>query len=215
MTDEELKSLVASLAVAQQETDRLLKEQSRKTDEQFRKTDEQIKETNLQLQETKEIVKETSRQIQELKKQIGGLSNKFGGFAEGMALPSMTKLLWEKFQMEVVSPRHRVRKNGEEIELDVLAYANTTVNAVYVVEVKSLLDERAIKQMLSILKRFPYFFPEHHDKELYGILAIVDSKKDIPKQALDEGLYVASIHDDLFELTVPDDFTPKSFSVSN
>ena len=70
MTDEELKELVASLAVAQRETDRQLKE----TDRQLRK------------------------QLKELGKQIGGLGEKFGGFTEGMVLPFMTKILTENFR---------------------------------------------------------------------------------------------------------------------
>lgn len=173
MTDEELKDLVASLAVAQKETD---------------------------------------RQIRELKQQIGGLGNKFGGFAEGMAFPSMKKVLWETFKMEHVSTRVRTRQGADEIELDVLAYANTTVNEVYIVEVKSALDDRAINQILSTLKRFPKFFPEHNDKALYGILAIVDSHPHTIQRALEEGLYLAEIHDDLFEITSPKGFVPKSFS---
>ena len=67
MTDAELKELVASLAVAQRETDWQLKE----TDRQLRK------------------------QLKELGKQIGGLRDKFRSFTEGMALPSMTKILTE------------------------------------------------------------------------------------------------------------------------
>ena len=84
MTDEELKELVANLAVAQRETDRQLKE-----------TDRQLKETDRQLR----------KQLKELGKQIGGLGEKFGGFTEGMALPSMTKILTENFGMEVVTPQ--------------------------------------------------------------------------------------------------------------
>ena len=59
MTDEELKELVASLAVAQRETDRQLKE----TDRQLRK------------------------QLKELGKQIGGLGEKFGGLRAWPFLP--------------------------------------------------------------------------------------------------------------------------------
>ena len=47
MTDEELKALVASLAVAQKETDRMLSKKFAETDEQMKKTDEQIKKTDV------------------------------------------------------------------------------------------------------------------------------------------------------------------------
>ena len=100
MNDEELKDLVASFVVAQRETDRQLKE-----------TDRQLKETDRQLR----------KQLKELGKQIGGPGEKFGGFTEGMALPSMTKILTENFGMEVVTPRVKVRKAVRSLELDVLA----------------------------------------------------------------------------------------------
>ena len=88
MTDEELKTLVASLAVAQQETAK-------------------------QMQETDRQMKEAASEIKELGKQIGGLGKKFGSFTEGLALPSMTKILSARFGMEVISPSVRVKKQGD------------------------------------------------------------------------------------------------------
>ena len=142
MTDAELKDLVASLVVAQKETDRQLKE-----------TDRRVNETN---------------------RQVGGLANKFGSFTEGLALPSMQQILRDQFRMEVVSPSVRVKKGGEELEIDVLSYANSSLNEVYVVEVKSHLREEGIDQLCNIMERFRYFFPEHKDKKVFGILAAVE-----------------------------------------
>jgi len=161
--------------------------------------------------ETDRQLKETQKQVRELGKQIGGLGKKFGSFTEGLALPSMDRILRERFDMETVSPRVRVRKDGEEIEIDVLAYANGDRKAVYVVEVKSHPREEAIDQMKRLLERFPQFFPEHRDKELYGILAAVDLSADLRQQILAEGLYVARIEEDVFALDVPEDFQPRVF----
>ena len=102
--------------------------------------------------ETDRQLKETQKQVRELGKQIGGLGKKFGSFTEGLALPSMDRILRERFDMETVSPRVRVRKDGEEIEIDVLAYANGDRKAVYVVEVKSHPREEAIDQMKRLLE---------------------------------------------------------------
>jgi len=93
MTDEELKQLVASLAIDQKE---MAKESNKRN-------------------------KETNKQLKELGKQIGGLGKKFGSFTEGLALPSMTKILRERFKMVVISPSVRVSKNGIDAEIDVLA----------------------------------------------------------------------------------------------
>ena len=84
MTDEELKALVGSLAVAQKETD---------------------------------------KQFKELGVQIGGLGNKFGSFTEGMAYPSLQKLLRERFRMDVIAANVSARIDGECLELDVMASA--------------------------------------------------------------------------------------------
>jgi hypothetical protein len=56
----------------------------------------------------------------------------------------MTKILRERFKMEVISPSVRVSKNGIDAEIDVLAYANSSINEAYVVEVKSHRREEAI-----------------------------------------------------------------------
>jgi len=179
MTDDELKQLVASLAIAQE-----------KTDQQLKKTDKQLKE---------------------LGKQIGGLGEKFGSFTEGLALPSMTKILREKFKMEVVSPSVRVSKNGIDAEIDVLAYANSAINEAYVVEVKSHLREEAITQLKTLMGNFRALFPEHNDKKLYGIIAAVDMSEMLKKRVLEAGFYVARIQDETFSLESPSEFQAKCF----
>jgi len=190
MTDNELKKLVADLALSQKETDK-----------QLRETDKQLKQTDKQL----------SKQLRELGKQIGGLGRKFGSFTEGLALPSMQHILQDKFNMEVISPSVRVHKNGKDIEIDVLAYANSTTNEVYVVEVKSHLREEAIIQLQSIMDNFRAFFPEHNNKKVYGILAAVDMSTELKNRILSLGFYVAKIKEDIFSLDTPSDFKAKAF----
>jgi hypothetical protein len=179
MTDEELKQLVASLSIAQEETDKQ--------------------------------IKANSKQIKELGKQIGGLGEKFGSFTEGLALPSMTKILREKFKMEVVSPSVRVSKNGMDAEIDVLAYANSAINEAYVVEVKSHLREEAITQLNTLMGNFRVLFPEHANKKVFGIIAAVDMSEMLKKRVLEAGFYVARIQDETFSLDTPNEFQAKCF----
>ena len=204
------------LKESNRDTERLLKEAALETDRRFQETDHRFQAADRRFQETERLMEKSSRevdqQLKELGKQIGGLGNKFGSFTEGLALPSMEKLLRERFGMTVISPRTKVRSGQEEIEIDVLAYANGEVNAVYLVEVKSHLDQRAIQQMLDLLERFPKLFPEHRDKALYGILAMVQGGKALRQAVLEQGLYLASIHDEQFRLDTPADFVPKRFN---
>ena len=197
MTDEELKTLVASLAVSQQETDT-----------QFKETAAQLKELGKQADKRQKAI---DKQFKELGKQIGGLGNKFGGFTEGLALPSMSKILEDDFGMDTIAPRLKRRRNGQVFELDVLGYTNSQINRAYVVEVKSRLNEQSIEQMLKTLEAFPRFFPEHQGKTLYGILAFVDFREDFLMQGEKSGLYLAHIQNDLFEIISSPDFQPKNF----
>lgn len=197
-----------------QETDRKFQATDRKfqeTDRKFQETDLQMQDTDLRLKETDRLLKEysqearlraqeTDRMLKELGKQIGGLGAKFGSFTEGLALPSMETILRQRFGMEVISPSVRVSKAGQHMELDVLAYANGAINQAYIVEVKSHAREASLTQLKTQLQRFRDFFPEHRDKQVFGILAAVDMSDTLREQALQEGIYVAHIQDDVFEL---------------
>ncbi len=201
-TSEDVWRLLAELTAAQKETDKQLKEVS----QQQKETELLLKEVSQQQKENAQQQKETDKQLKELGKQIGGLGAKFGSFTEGLALPSMETILGQQFGMEVISPSVRVSKEGQHLEIDVLAYTNGELNTAYIVEVKSHARQEDITQLKSILQRFRRFFPEHKDKKLYGILAAVDLSPELREKILQEGLYVARIHDQVFELDIPDNF---------
>jgi hypothetical protein len=207
------------------ETDRLLKEQGRETDRKLHELAEAHRETDLALKETERVLKEqgqeTDRQlretygmVRELKQQIGGLGNKFGSFTEGLALPSIEKILRERFKAEIITPRVRIRRNGVSAEFDVVAWTNGTSNTAVVVEIKSHLREDGIEQLLKNLAQFAHFFPEHATKKLYGMVAAVDIPDALLQQALAQGLYVARIEDDNFELLTPTDFVARDFAAT-
>ena len=203
----ELATAQAELTAAQKETDKQLKE----TDLLLKEVSQQQKENAQQLKETDRQQQKTDKQLKELGKQIGGLGAKFGSFTEGLALPSMETILRQRFGMEVISPSVRVSKDGQHLEIDVLAYTNGELNTAYIVEVKSHAKEESITQLKSILQRFRRFFSEHKDKKLYGILASVDLSNELREKILQEGFYVARIHDQVFELDIPDNFQPRLY----
>ncbi len=206
-TSEDVWRLLAELATAQAELTAAQKE----TDKQLKEVSQQQKETDRQLKETDRQQKKTDKQLKELGQQIGGLGAKFGSFTEGLALPSMEKILRQRFGMKVVSPSVRASEDGQHLEIDVLAYTNGELNTAYIVEVKSHAREESITQLKSILQRFRRFFPEHKDKKLYGILAAVDLSPELREKILQEGFYVARIHDQVFELDIPDNFQPRPY----
>src|SRR5262245_12947889 len=187
MTDQELRDLVESIAKFQAETVRQMAETDRK-------------------------MAETDRQIKQVNRQLGKLGNKFGSFAEGMALPSMEKILRDRFNMDIVTPRATSRLNGRMIEIDVMAYDNGSLNELYIVEVKSHLTREGIDQILKTIEEFPKFFGAHRDRTVYGIIAAVDIPLNLRAEVLKKGLYLARIHDGTFELLTPRDFKPRAFT---
>ncbi|HWM93848.1 MAG TPA: DUF3782 domain-containing protein [Thermoanaerobaculia bacterium] len=213
MTDTELRELVASLAgkhaeLAEAQLESA--EQIRETSRQLQETDHQLQATSRQQQETDRQLRETDRQVKELGRQIGGLGDKFGSFTEGLALPSLTKILGQRFGMDFIAPRARMRRNGHSMELDVLAFSNSR-DDVFVVEVKSHLREEALEQRRKTLREFRDFFPDYRHKKVYGILAAVDAPDDLQRQVLAEGIYLARIHDGQFEIQVPDGFQARAY----
>jgi hypothetical protein len=76
---------------------------------------------------------------------------------------------------------------------------------------KIAIHEYYIFQLKCILQLFLNFFPEHKDKRLYGILASVDLSNELREKILQEGLYVARIHDQVFELDIPNNFQAQSY----
>ena len=237
MTGEEIRELLADLAKSQRnfvkwEEDSMrahranlkkIEEESAKNLKEIREeaerkhaiakaeTDRLRREHDLGMERLRASQDQTDLQLKELGRKIGGLGEKFGGFTEGMAFPSMEKVLRERFGMEFVSTRVKKRKNGRTIELDVLAYSNSKSNDLYVVEVKSRLREEGCEQLLRLLSDFPRFFPEHRDKRLFGILACVDGTEGVEKRILRSGIYLAKIHDETFSIRVPEGFVPKSY----
>jgi hypothetical protein len=204
MTDRELSEMLASLIASQKETaqniketDRILKESAQRAEEDRRKTEEERRKTE--------------RVIRQVNKQLGALGNKFGSFTEGMALPSLEKILYRQFKMDVVAPRAKARLNGQTLEIDVLAYDNGSRNEAYLVEVKSHLTREGIEQMLETIERFPKFFGAHRDRTVYGVIAAVDIPDNLRGEVLNKGLYLARIHDGEFELLTPRGFKPAPF----
>ncbi|MCI0660145.1 MAG: DUF3782 domain-containing protein [Acidobacteria bacterium] len=197
MTDQELKDLVAGLAASQKETDRLMKESI----EERKKIEAELAEEH----------RKTDREIRRVSKQLGEPGNKFGSFTDGLAWPSLERMMYRDFGMNQVSHRHRSHRNGKTLEIDVLAYDTGALNEAYVIEVKSQLDQDGIDQILEHIALLPQFFPPARSRKIYGMIAAVDIPDNLYNKAIKEGLYIARISDGSFKLAVPRGFKPRAF----
>ena len=156
--------------------------------------------------------KETDRQLRDLRDQIGGLGNKFGSFTEGLAYPSLYRILTEDFHLDTVAYRVRQRRNGTEQEFDMLGSSNGANPRVFLVEIKSHLTETELQKFEQKLSDFFKFFPEHRGKALYGLIAAVDVARGLAARAARRGIYLALAHDGTFTLSLPAHFKAKNFS---
>ncbi len=205
---------------ARKKADEEFAEEQRRNEEARKKADEAFAEERRKTEEAQRRIAEelaeerrkTEREIRRVGKQIGDLGNKFGSFTEGMAWPSMEKVLHKHFGMNDISARRKAHLGGESLELDVLAFDNTGArDEVYIVEVKSHLKAEAIDQLLKIIADFPRFFPNLKDRKIYGLIAAVDIPDDVRAAVIKNGLYLAQLNDETFKLLVPRNFKPKAF----
>jgi hypothetical protein len=201
-TAEDVWRILAELAAAQKETERLLQEQSQEADRRHQQTEQRF-------QQTEQRFKETDRRIREVNKQIGDLGGKWGRFVENLVAPACETLFLKRgIPVHQVSQRVRKRLNGQTLEIDVLV---TNENHVLVVEVKSSLGVEDVKQLREDLGQFRQFFPEYSQKQLYGAVAGIEIEEGADKYAYRQGLFVLAQAGEAVAILNASDFEPKSW----
>lgn len=171
-----------------------------------------FKEIRKILAEVAEAQQRSQKDMERIQKSVGEIGNKFGTFTEGLTQQSLRNILSKNYGMDGIWPNAHIRKNGEEIELDILAWANGTTNTSIIVEVKSHLREEDLKQAEKHAARFFDFFPEHRGKKLLVMVACVSSTPGMKERVLKKGMLFIRVADDVFTLDTPPDFQPKDFS---
>ncbi|MGE0082925.1 MAG: DUF3782 domain-containing protein [Desulfococcaceae bacterium] len=159
--------------------------------------------------EMREGYKELRKLFKETDKRIGDLSSKWGRFVEGMVVPGMISLFEKRgIQIERISQRVRVRKQGGEMEIDVLG-----INGEYavLVEVKSTLSPEDVNEFIEKLKKFKKFFPEYADRKIVGAVAGIVMESDADKFAYRQGLFVIAQKGGTVKIINDRKFTPKIF----
>lgn len=187
-TADDVWRILAELAQAQKETERILKEQSLETEKPFQETD---------------------RQIARLSKEIGNLGGKWGRFVENMVAPACETLFFSRgIPVHQVSQRVKKKLDGRVLEIDILV---TNENHVLVVEVKSSLGVENVKELMEELKEFKEFFPEYSRKQVYGAVAGMEIEEGADKYAYRQGLFVLTQSGENMVIVNGADFQPKTW----
>ena len=185
MTDEELKNLVASIAISQKKTDEQIKQlkiSQAQTDEQIKKTDEQIKKTDELARGTHREVEEMSRTLKNLGLNIDGINKSIGLEAEEFFYTSLNKnKILNDIKFDSISSNLRVQKDGKEHEIDIFLENG---NSVGIIEVKNRVSEKHIKQLQNIVDGFYFFHPAFKNYKIIPALAGKIFPKHLQKKAL-------------------------------
>jgi len=184
MTDEELKELVASLAIAQQKTD----VQLAKTDAQLAKTDAQLARTDVQLAKTDAQLAKTSAKVERIATLVGNISNNQGDSAEEFFYRSLADNAYlGDMHFDIIYRNLPSKKGNLQDEFDIVL-ANE--HSVAIIEVKQKAHPTLIDEMLE--KKLPNFrilFPYHKEQKLYGAIASMVSNDELVEKAKDAGLF--------------------------
>ncbi len=188
---DEIKALVAQLAIQSQETDRLIREMR-----------ESSKETDCRMQET-------DRRMRELGRQLGNLGNRLGQCVQDMVQPAVVRLFQERG-----IPVHRVYPNATALgddgkvlmEIDLLVIDQDYAIAV---ECKSRLSTSDVDEHIERVAQVKTHFPEHSDKVLLGAVAATGAPEEAVRYAERQGLYVLVQADDDVVLRNRPGFEPR------
>jgi hypothetical protein len=139
-------------------------------------------------------------------------ADELGDSTYELTLRSMTEILFRDFRMSAVTPGLRVRNDGRFIEVGIFAWSNDPAGDMFKVTITRQLQEEDIQEVQNLLRDFRDASPqETHGRKIYAILAAEEIPDDLGKKVLQEGIYLARIHDGQFEIQVPESFHARAF----
>jgi hypothetical protein len=225
MTDQELKELVASLAISQQKTEAIVADlalSQQKTDEQLAKTDAQLAKTDAQLaktdeqqsktetaianlllaqQKTDKQLSKTDAKLDKLAKMYGGVANNQGAVAEEFYFNSLKhNPVLQGIHFDSVYKNLTNNSYGIEDEYDILLLNGKDV---FIIEVKYRAHPNDVRTLVKKkAANFKPLFPAYKDHKLHLGLASFHVDDKVKQLALDQGVTLLQRKGDLIE-TIP------------
>ena len=157
-----------------------------------------------QLEEYRKEMRESDKK---LKAAIDSLTGKWGRFVEGMIAPAVANMFRERgIEIERIFQRVRARRNGKEMEIDILA-----VNDEYAVliEAKSTLGVDDVREHIERLQSFREFFPEYSDRKVVGAVAGIVIEEGADRFAYRNGLFVIGQSGETAKILNDEKFRPR------
>jgi len=170
MTDDELKELVASLALSNKEL-----------------RDSQ-KETGVHIDELRNSQEETGRKLDKVAKMIGGISANQGDVAEDFFYNSFIKdnhlgdLSFDDITKNMAKHRGKTQE-----EYDIFL---TNGDSIAIIEVKYKAHLEDIKKLERKFLNFKKLFPIYKDYKLYGAMASFYFNQETKDELLNQGYFI-------------------------
>jgi hypothetical protein len=213
ITFEEIKQILAETATAQKVHASQMAELEKKYAAEKSDLDKKLAAEKIEMQQRMSAEKaEMDKTIKQTQKQLGELGNKLGSFAEGLAYPTVERIMLEEMGMSTVSQNLKVEKGGNSLEIDAFGYSNGSINKVTVGEIKSHFREEHIEQLEKICGKIYEFMPDHQGKEVNGMIIFVKGDKNSIQKAIKRGIYVVQANDENFKRLTPQKFVARDFS---
>ena len=185
MTDNELKELVAGLAISQAKNE----EQFERTEAQMRETDALIKETTAQMRETDAQMKRTDATLERMGITLGNVTNNIGSITEEYFYNS----LLEKPVFGGVM-YNKVRRNiggvglKSEDEFDIVMYNG---DSIALIECKNKAHENDLRKLITKkADNFKDVFPTFKDYKIYLGLASFSFYPELEEMAKQNGVAI-------------------------
>ena len=198
----------AELARRQQETERLLKEQSLAADRRLKETERFLKE---QAQETGRLLKKQAKDSKRSLNQLKGVfTSQWGELVESLVQGDLVTLLQGRdVAVDSIHQRAEGRRNGEHFEFDIVAGNG---DEVVVTEVKTTLRSEDVAQFLDKLRRFTTYQPRYRGNRIYGAVAYLKADGAVVTYAQRQGLFVIRATGDSASIVNARDFKPAVFA---
>jgi hypothetical protein len=201
MTDQELKDLVASLAVDRKETERIMQETiviHKENERLFKEScqearcreqeaDRRSQEAAQQMKELREGLKELKDDLKALGVQVGGVSNNIGHHAEQFFQDVFKKKLeFGGMKYDEMVPNMAYKGKKDELEFDI---ALVNGESVALIEVKNRIHPDFVKILAEErIEKFREFFHEFDNYDVYLGIAGFSFSDEVLDQASRYGI---------------------------
>ena len=174
-----------------------------------KESDQRREEIELQMKETDQRMKETDRR---LKKAEALFTTQWGKLMETLVEGDLLKLLKQKnITVTSTTMNMKVQHQGENWEIDILA-SNGEEMEMVMVEVKTTLSLRDVKDFIKKLNTFTSWKSIHRKEKMYGAVAYLKANHGSTQYAEKQGLFIIRATGSSASIINKKNFKPKIFS---